>query len=261
MVDPLYIRNREISESLRYAGMIQKALLPSEALMERMLGEYFTLYMPKEVVSGDFFWASSKNRHTVIVAADCTGHGVPGALMSMLGISCLNDVVQSDCTGKPDRILNRLREKVMECLNQTGNFDEAKDGMDLSMCILDHEKSELQYSGANSPLYLIRNGRLKEIKPDKMPVGINAVDEMPFSNHLIKIRKNDRIYMFSDGFADQFGGPRGKKFKYGPFKSLLMDIHLKNMKDQHDILKGTIESWMGNNEQIDDILVMGFVIT
>ncbi len=254
-------RNREIVKSLRYAGMIQKALLPSDKVMKRVLGDYFTLFMPKDVVSGDFYWVASKNGHSVIVAADCTGHGVPGALMSILGISCLKEVISSDCTNKPNRILNRLREKVMEALSQTGDFNEAKDGMDLSMCILNHDRSELQYSGANNPLYIIRGGELLETKPDKMPVGVNAIDEESFSNHLIRIMKNDRIYMFSDGFPDQFGGLRGKKFKYGPFKNLLLDIHLRNMQDQRDILRETVTNWMGDNEQIDDILVIGFAIT
>ncbi len=254
-------RNREIIKSLRYAGMIQKALLPSDNVMKRVLGDYFTLFMPKDVVSGDFYWVASKNGHSVIVAADCTGHGVPGALMSILGISCLKEVIVSDCTNRPNRILNQLREKVMEALSQTGDFDEAKDGIDLSMCIINHDRSELQYSGANNPLYIIRDGELLETKPDKMPVGVNAIDEEPFSNHLIRIRKNDKVYMFSDGFPDQFGGPRGKKFKYRPFKNLLLDIHLKNMQDQREILRETVTDWMGDNEQIDDILVLGFAIT
>ncbi|MFO7923922.1 MAG: SpoIIE family protein phosphatase [Bacteroidales bacterium] len=261
MVERERVHNREIIDSLNYAKLIQQALLPSHKTMKKLLGDYFTLFMPKDVVSGDFFWAALKNRQTYIVAADCTGHGVPGALMSILGISFLNDVVRTDCSHMANRILNRLREKVMEALHQTGNFNESKDGMDLSMCIIDHDKSSLQYSGANNPLYIIRNNKLHEIKADKMPVGINAVDEETFSNNSVKIRKNDRIYMFSDGYPDQFGGPKGKKFKYRPFKQLLLDIHRKNMSDQHSVLYDTIVNWMGNNEQIDDILVLGFIIS
>ncbi|TVR72912.1 MAG: hypothetical protein EA408_05970 [Marinilabiliales bacterium] len=255
------IYNREIVKSLRYAGMIQRALLPSAARMERILGEHFTLFMPKDVVSGDFYWVSRKGKCIFVVAADCTGHGVPGALMSILGISFLNEVVKTDCTSKPNRILNKLREKIMEALNQTGDLSETKDGMDLSMCIIDCEKQELQFSGANNPLYLIRDNELIEIKPDKMPVGVNAVDEEPFSNNIINISRNDRIYMFTDGFPDQFGGPKGKKFKYGPFKNLLLDIHQREMKQQLNILTETIADWMGGTEQIDDILVLGFSIT
>ncbi len=248
-------------DSIRYAGLIQQALLPSSQLMKKILQDYFILFRPKAFVSGDFYLITRKNSQTYIVAADATGHGVPGALMSILGISFLNDVIKTDSTGMASRILNKLREKVMEALNQTGDFNESKDGMDLSLCIINQDKSCLQFSGANIPLYIIRDNALMEIKPDKMPVGIHAVPEETFKNNSIEIRKNDRIYMFSDGYPDQFGGLKNKKFKYGPFKKLLIDIHQKKMYEQHIILQETIENWMGENEQIDDILVMGFIIT
>jgi serine phosphatase RsbU (regulator of sigma subunit) len=252
--------NREILASLRYAGLIQQALMPSEQLMKRLLNEHFILFMPKEVVSGDFYWVTQRNRQTYIIAADCTGHGVPGALMSILGISFLNELIRSGSTDMAGRILNRLREKVMEALHQTGDFDESKDGMDLSLCIIDHERSNMQFAGANCPVYIIRDNTLLEISPDRMPVGIDAMFEEPFSTHDVEIIKNDRIYLFSDGYPDQFGGPAGKKFKYGPFKKLLLDIHQKKMQEQYDILKTSLVAWMGQNEQVDDILVMGFRI-
>ncbi len=260
-IDPEKVRNKEIMDSLRYAGLIQQAMLPAPQVLNKLLPEYFILFMPKSFVSGDFYWAAHKNKQTYLVAADCTGHGVPGALMSIMGISFLNEIISNGCPQMSNRILNKLREKIMEALNQTGEVNESRDGIDLSICIINQDKTRLQFSGANNPLYIIRNNELIEIKADSMPVGINAVSEEPFSINNIEIRKNDILYMFSDGFPDQFGGPDGKKFKYRPFKQLLLDIHKRNMDEQHTILSNTINNWMGDNEQIDDILILGFKIT
>lgn len=255
------VSSKEIMDSLRYARLIQQALLPPPELIARLLDEYFIYYQPKSLVSGDFYWVAGKNDHIYIVTADCTGHGIPGALMSILGITLINDVVRTDNSRLPNRILNALREKVMEALHQTGEFNESKDGMDMSLCIINKEKSSLHYAGANNPLYIIRDNNLIEVKGDKMPVGINAVYEEPFTGTRVDIFKNDRIYLFSDGYPDQFGGSAGKKFKYRPFKKMLIDIHQKNMSEQHDILHETIKDWTGDNEQVDDILVMGLTIT
>ena len=253
--------NKEIMASIRYAGLIQQAMLPSPHLLNRLLGDHFILFLPKSVVSGDFYWVAHKNRQIYVVAADCTGHGVPGALMSFLGISFLNEIVKTGCSDLAGHILNKLREKVMDALHQTGDFNESKDGMDLAICIINQDKSNMQFAGANNPVYIIRDETLLELKADKMPVGIDAMNEEPFTSRDIEIIKDDRIYMFSDGFADQFGGPDNKKFKYRPFKQLLIDIHKKDMHEQHNILKESIETWKGDNEQVDDILVMGFSIT
>ncbi len=257
---PHKTHDREIMESMRYAGLIQRALLPSDHQLKKLLDQYFILFMPKSIVSGDFYWITQKDRQTYIVVADCTGHGVPGALMSILGISFLNEIIKNGTSTTAGRILNKLREKVMEALNQTGNFNESKDGMDISLCIFNYDKSRMQFAGANNPVYIIRDNVIQETIPDKMPVGINAIHEEPFSSHEIDIFRNDVIYMFSDGFADQFGGPESRKFKYGPFRQLLLDIYKKDMDDQQLILRQTIEDWMGQNEQVDDILVMGFKI-
>jgi serine phosphatase RsbU (regulator of sigma subunit) len=251
----------EIMESLRYARLIQQALLPRPESIHKLLKDYFILNIPKYVVSGDFYWISQKNEQIYLLAADCTGHGIPGALMSILGITLLSEVIRNDSSRQSNRILNSLRERVMDALHQTGEFNESKDGMDLSLCIIDHKENYLQYSGANNPLYIIRDDTLMEIKGDKMPIGINAICEEPFSVSYIEICKNDRLYMFSDGFPDQFGGPDGKKFKYRPFKKLLIDIHRKSMREQQRILKQTIKKWAGDNEQVDDILVIGHKIT
>lgn len=255
------INNSEILESLRYARLIQSALLPSKAVMDKLLKDYFILFMPKTFVSGDFYWVSERNGKTIVVAADCTGHGVPGALMSILGISFLNEIVGDDNSGCANRILNKLREKVMEALRQTGDKCGSRDGIDLSLCIIDRIKEEAQFAGANNPVYLIRDNELIEYRADRMPVGINAVTEESFTNTVFKIRKNDVFYMFTDGLPDQFGGNSGKKFKYRPFKQLLTDIHVETMSRQKEILKDTLIKWMGENEQIDDILVIGFSIT
>ncbi len=261
MPDPENSTEREIMEGVRCAELIQRALLPSGQLLKKLLGEYFILFVPKQVVSGDFYWITQKNRKTYIVVADCTGHGIPGALMSILGISFLNEIVKTGSSDMAGHILNRLREKVMKALHQTGEFNESKDGMDLSLCIINHDMTNLQFAGANNPVYIVRDKALLEIKADKMPVGINALREEPFSSRDIEISKNDVIYMFTDGFPDQFGGPAGKKFKYRPFKKLLIDIHQKDMKEQHNILRETFINWLGKHEQVDDVLLMGFKIT
>jgi serine phosphatase RsbU (regulator of sigma subunit) len=261
MPEPGNYTAREIMEGIRCAELIQRALLPPGQLLQKLLGEHFILFMPKQVVSGDFYWITQKNRKTYIVVADCTGHGIPGALMSILGISFLNEIVKTGSSDMAGHILNRLREKVMKALNQTGEFNESKDGMDLSLCIINNDMTNLQFAGANNPVYIVRDETLLEIKADKMPVGINALREEPFSSRDIEISKNDMIYMFTDGFPDQFGGPAGKKFKYRPFKKLLIDLHQRSMKDQHNVLRETFNSWLGDHEQVDDVLLLGFKIT
>jgi sigma-B regulation protein RsbU (phosphoserine phosphatase) len=177
--------------------------------------------------------------------------------MSILGISFLNEVLQEKCHLKANRFLNQLREKIMKALHQTGEVAKSKDGMDIALCIYTPETSQLQYSGANNALYLIRENELEEIRPDKMPIGISGTEELSFSNQQMKINPGDTIYLFSDGFADQFGGPLGKKFKYRPFKELLLKIHHKPLHEQKEILSSELEKWMGNLEQVDDILILG----
>jgi serine phosphatase RsbU (regulator of sigma subunit) len=203
---------------------------------------------------------TQKDGNTVVVAADCTGHGVPGAFMSMLGISFMNEIViKSDMT-QPSEILDKLRENVVNSLHQTGVEGEAQDGMDLSLCLINNDKTKLQYAGAYNPLYLVRNGELTEFKPDKMPIGIYKDKKDPFTNHEIDIRNGDALYMLTDGFVDQFGGPGAKKFMTKRFKDLLLEIYKKPMKEQKEILTNLLEEWKGNIDQIDDILVMGFRI-
>lgn len=252
--------NREITDSIMYAQRIQSAVLPEEETIRSMLNDYFILFKPRDIVSGDFYWVNKKDNKSIIVAADCTGHGVPGAFMSMLGVSLLNEIVASLQTFTAAEILNQLREYIKQTLSQTGKRDEAKDGMDLALCIIDHKKSEAQFAGAYNPLWFVTNGEMIIYKGDKMPIGIHIGRENPFTNNTFSLKKGDIIYMFSDGYADQFGGQEYKKFKSGNFRELLLEIHSKPMPEQKEILNRTIEDWKGDTAQIDDILVIGFRI-
>ncbi len=255
--DEINKQKKDITDSIHYAKRIQTALLPPENLLASMLPEYFILYKPRDIVSGDYYWASEKDGKAIIVAADCTGHGVPGAFMSMLGISFLNEIMQRETEITCSNILNKLRQNVISSLRQTGKVGESKDGMDLTIVIIDKQNKKLQFSGAYNPLLLIRNGELIPFKADKMPIGISDKVENSFTNHEINCEKNDTIYMFSDGYVDQFGGPDNSKYKSKPFKELLLTIQQKNMQEQQVILDETIEAWKGEQEQIDDILVIG----
>ncbi len=250
-------QNSEIRDSILYAKRIQSAVLPDEREIKKSLPQHFILFKPRDIVSGDFYWIAKHNKRTVVVAADCTGHGVPGAFMSMLGISLLNEITGRKKELTACKILDLLREQIKTTLSQTGKHEEAKDGMDLALCIIDPERSVVQFAGAYNPLILIRNGEIIIYKGDKMPIGIHIGNETPFTNHIIEVKENDMIYMFSDGYADQFGGPEGKKFKSVPFKKLLLEISKKPLSRQKEILENTIEEWKGELEQVDDILVIG----
>lgn len=255
--DEIARQKKEIIYSLQYASLIQAALLPPEQTINRYLPDNFILYLPKDIISGDFYWLAEVDHVILFAAADCTGHGVPGALMSILGISFLNEVLTERCHLKANRVLNLLREKIMKALHQTGEMAKSKDGMDIAMCIYNPRSRELQYSGANNPLYIIRDNVLEEIKPDKMPIGISGTEELSFTNHYLTLDPGDIIYLFSDGFADQFGGPDEKKYKYRPFKKLLLEIHRKPLSRQKEILNTELKNWKDDLDQVDDILIMG----
>ena len=243
--------------SLKYASFIQKAVLPDLKYMENILNDFFVLHKPRDIVSGDFYYCSRKEEYIVAAAGDCTGHGVPGALMSIMGVSFLNEILSTRGPVKSSRILNLLRERVMKALHQKGHELENKDAMDMALCVFNPKTLELQYSGANNPLYHIRENVLTEIKADKMPVGINAIEEESFTNHSLQLKRGDIVYIFSDGYADQFGGPQNKKFKYGPLKELLIGISNQSMEKQRDELDRVITTWKGDEYQIDDILIFG----
>ncbi|MEN8226781.1 MAG: SpoIIE family protein phosphatase [Bacteroidota bacterium] len=255
--ETLLIQRRELMASLKYASFIQRAVLPDQKYMENILHDFFVLHKPRELVSGDFYYCSRKEEYIVAAAGDCTGHGVPGALMSIMGVSFLNEILSTRGPVKSSRILNLLRERVMRALHQKGHELENKDAMDMALCVFNPKTLELQYSGANNPLYHIRKNVLTEIKADKMPVGINAIEEESFTSHNLQLKPGDIVYIFSDGYADQFGGPQNKKFKYGPLKELLIGISNQPMEKQRDELDKVITAWRGDEFQVDDILIFG----
>lgn len=251
-------KTNEISESLKYASYIQQAILPSPQLINRLLPENFIFYRPLNVISGDFYYVARKNEKLIVGVGDCTGHGVPGALMSILGITFLNDIIAHGTFSSAGSILNQMREHVMDALCQTGIENERKDGIDLALCIIDPKTHILSFAGAFNPVYIVRDNALIEIAGDMMPVGVGAEEELCFTTHLYELNHNDSIYLFTDGFADQFGGPENRKFKYKPFRDLLREISNLPMKDQKVALERTFIDWKGNLKQLDDVLVFGF---
>jgi hypothetical protein len=252
--DQIAYQKKHITDSIEYAKMIQTAILPSMELFTHQL-EHFVLFKPRDIVSGDFYWAKEIDGKYLIVTADCTGHGVPGAFMSMLGISLLNEIIISKEIIRPDLILNKLRDKIIEALKQEAG-SIIKDGMDMTICLFDRRMLQLQFSGANNPLYLISEGLLTQIKGDKMPVAIHDLMDV-FTLHQLKLKQGDTFYTFSDGFADQFGGPQRKKFLTKNFKNLLLSIQDLSMIDQGNRLDEVFTDYRKEVEQIDDVVVIG----
>jgi serine phosphatase RsbU (regulator of sigma subunit) len=255
--EKLLEQRRELMASLKYASFIQRAVLPDQKYMENTLKEFFIFHQPRDIVSGDFYYCSRKEDYIVVAVGDCTGHGVPGALMSIMGISFLNEILSIRGTVRSSRILNLLRERVMKALHQKGYELENKDAMDMALCVYHPRSGELQFSGANNPLYHIRNKVLSEFKADKMPVGIDAIEENSFTSQTLQLKPGDIVYLFSDGYPDQFGGPDNKKFKYGPFRELLIRISDMTMEEQRKELDLVMSKWKGNEPQVDDILMFG----
>ena len=255
----LEFQKKEIEDSIRYARRIQSAVIPSENDCIKLLTESFVLFRPLNIVSGDFYWISHVGNRIIFTAADCTGHGVPGAFMSMLGVAFLNEIVNKDNETSPDIILNLLRKKVIQALQQHGVSGETRDGMDIAIVSIDTQEKKLEFAGAYNPLIMIRNGEIFETAGDKMPIGIYE-NMNPFTCHEITIERGDLFYMSSDGYEDQFGGPDGKKFKAKRFKQLLLEIHKNPMQMQRDILEKNFEDWKGDLPQIDDVVVVGLSI-
>jgi len=265
--DKIEKQKESIMDSIHYASRIQEAVLPPDNFLKEVLGEHFVLFRPRDIVSGDFYWSTKKGNKTVIVAADSTGHGVPGAFMSMLGMSFLNEIVNKDDELQANKILNKLRDSVKRSLRQTGKDNEAKDGMDLALCIIDTEEMKLQFAGAYNPLYLLRNNEIIRVKADRMPIGIYLREKESFTNNIIDIQKGDLLYIFSDGYVDQFGGLKDSKIKSAKFKEILIENSQKSMEEQKAALANFLEGWMDNYDkkgkkysQIDDILVIGIEI-
>jgi ligand-binding sensor domain-containing protein/serine phosphatase RsbU (regulator of sigma subunit) len=249
-------KNKDITDSIEYAKRIQVAILPPSIPFR----DTFVLFKPKAIVSGDFYWLVEKNDKEFIAAVDCTGHGVPGAFMSIIGHNMLNKIVKEYGIMKPSEILQHLDKEVNNTLQQsTEEKYIVKDGMDMTLVCYDRKEKILEFSGAYNPIYLIRDGELTETKGDRFTIGrsVTDVQEKKFTNHIIKIKEGDTIYLFSDGYADQFGGVFRKKFKSAPMKELFLKIQNKKMEEQKSILDSTIETWRGDIEQIDDILIIG----
>lgn len=251
--------HKKMNDSVNYASRIQNAVLPGQETLAKLLPQHFILYRPCAGVSGDFYWVRQIGQKIIAVAADCTGHGVPGALVSMLGTAFLNDIVphlaaQSQLTA--GKILDELRTKVKIALKQIGQISDQKEGMDIALCIIDLDKKQLQYAGAHHPLYLIRDNQLTEVKGDKMPIGIHR-KEQPFTSHDILFQKGDMIYLFSDGYVDQFSEKKKEKFMRRNFKKLLIEINQEPLSRQKEILIKRFEEWKGDLPQVDDILIFG----
>ena len=250
-------KQKEILDSIHYAKRIQQAMLTSESYFDEHLNaDYFIYYQPKDIVSGDFYWAVAHHNKFYIATADCTGHGVPGAFMSLLNISFLNENVIERNLQNPAQILNEQRKEIIKALNPKGN-ENSKDGMDCVLCAIDTKNNILEFAAANNPVWLIRSHELIEYKADKMPVGKYEDNAKDFKSQSIVLQKGDLIYTFTDGYADQFGGPKGKKFKYKQLENLLLVNHHLPMDQQRELLSKTINDWKGSNEQVDDILVIG----
>jgi len=297
-------KNKEVFDSINYAKRIQQALLQAEEHVSSKFPPHFILFKPKDIVSGDFYWSAEKNNHLFIAVVDCTGHGVPGAFMSMLGISFLNDIVSTNILLHPSEILDKLRDRVIKELNQTGKGGDSKDGMDISLLRFDTLTKKIEWAGANNPLYIVKGEKLKvkseklkvnseelkvkslssykvdvildspsvipneceesniqlyELKGDKMPIGFHE-NIVPFTNHSIEVNDSDKLYIFSDGFADQFGGEHGKKYKYKALKELLLQNYQIPMQEQKEIFLQAFENWKGSLEQVDDVCLIGLSI-
>ena len=250
------VANKNITDSINYAKKIQEAILPKGNKLEKYADNLAVLYLPKDVVSGDFYWFDKLDDKLIVAAADCTGHGVPGAFMSMIGVNNLNQIILENKETNPSKILTQLNVAIKKVLRQEDIGSESKDGMDISICVFDVKKNVVQYAGAFRPLVYIRDNKLSELKGSRNPIGGNAPSDFVYELNEFKVLPGDVFYMFSDGYPDQFGGMKGKKFMNKRLKQLFIDNHKKSPDDQREILKKEFYKWMGDEEQIDDILVM-----
>ena len=267
--DTISRQKEQILDSIRYAERIQSAILPPAQYLAESLADHFILFKPRDIVSGDYYWTTFKDGKLLIAVADCTGHGVPGAFLSVLGISSMNEIVNRKGPIHANQILEHLRDFVIHTLHQTGTRGEDQDGIEIALCVIDPGKKTLEFAGANRPLYLVRGApgnrddpspEFIHIKGDRMPIGIYEQESAPFTNHKVSLKKNDTIYLFSDGYVDQLGGPRRKTFRSVHFREYLTRIQAHTMEEQKNLLLEKHESWRGEEEQIDDILVIGIRI-
>jgi serine phosphatase RsbU (regulator of sigma subunit) len=251
------IKQKEILDSINYAKRIQTALMASNRILTENLGEHFILFKPKDIVAGDFYWAAPLSDGFMYITADSTGHGVPGAFMSVLNISKLNDAINQKRISRPDLVLNEVKTEIVKALNPDDSLEETKDGMDATLCKLDLKNMKLQYAAANNSFCIVRNNELLVCKADKMPVGKTSGLNMPFTLNEIKLEKNDMIYTFTDGYCDQFGGPQGKKLKLKKMREILLSVANMAIDKQREIIRQNFLDWKGELEQVDDVLVIG----
>ncbi len=253
-VEELYM---DVTDSIKYAKRLQDSILPPDSKLNDLLKDCFVLFKPKDIVSGDFYWLEQSSGKVFFAAVDCTGHGVPGAFMSLVGSNGLDHAVKDHQKSSPAEILDDLNVSASETFNKDATDKSVSDGMDIALCSISPDRTKLEYSGANNPLYLVRDGRIIKYKADKFAIGSFKDGEKKYTNNVLELQKGDVIYIFSDGYADQFGGEKGKKFLYSNFRDLLIEIHQKPTSQQKEILNQRIEEWKGNYEQVDDILVFG----
>ena len=268
-------KNRDITDSINYAKRIQEAILPTEDEMKNVLDDFFVFYRPKDIVSGDLYWANSVTttpkegggrKMALVAAVDCTGHGVPGAFMSIVGHTILEQTLTEPSVNNPGEALDYLSKGVIRTLKQNTDDDYSiKDGMDIALCAFEPASRELYFAGANNPLYIVRNGSLIQINGDKQPIGAHIKEQRPFTSHSMKMESGDCVYVFTDGIADQFGGPRGKKYKYKQLQQLLLEHAHLSMSEQRVAIEKSVSDWMNypsdnpnGFEQTDDMLLIGF---
>ena len=257
--EKIEVFNKEITDSINYAKIIQRSILPDSKEIMKVFPQSFGLYKPKSVVSGDVYWFAKKNNIAMVAAVDCTGHGVPGAMMSMVAVEKLNDAIANSRI-HPSEILSHLNRSVKTSLRQKESGSGSQDGMDIALCCFDLQKNILQFAGAQRPLWIIRNNELTEYRSTKVSIGGSTSDSQEFISHEIQLQEGDSIYIFSDGFADQFGGEKGKKMMTKNMKDLLLSIQNISMTEQEHILNEKLMEWQGEYEQVDDILVIGIKI-
>ena len=251
-------KEKDITDSLIYAQRIQEARLPSEEYFRKHFPSSFIFFKPRDIVSGDFYLMGEKEEWVYIVAADCTGHGISGALMSMIGMEIIEKAITECDITKPSAILSYINESLEKTFSREKSFGDAvMDGMDIGLCAINKKEKKIIYSGALFPMYVISDNNLTQIKGDKIIIGMNP-DRDPYTDHEISIKDNDILYLFSDGYADQFGGAENKKFMYRRFRYLLLNIHKFNAEDQKLILEENLDNWMGDSQQVDDIMIIGF---
>lgn len=249
-------KQKEILDSINYAKRIQTALMANSKMMNENLPEHFIFFKPKDIVAGDFYWAAPVSDGFMYITADSTGHGVPGAFMSLLNISKLNDAINKN-SSRPDIILNEVKDGIIKALNPEGSSEESKDGMDAILCKLDHKNMKLQYAAANNSFCILRNNEIITCKADKMPVGKSHDDNGRFTFNELQLEHGDMIYTFTDGYGDQFGGPEGKKFKHKNLRDVFQEVAKLPVSKQKEIIANRFEDWKGELEQVDDVLVIG----